>query len=273
VSGSLTLDGTELVLSGRGQGDCAIKMEDGGKLTVIAGSVIRSSDPDVHYTFAVYSGGRLTMNDSRIADCGWDDLENGGDNPEDVRGPYIASDRVAITNSTFTQNGFGLIIDGGSAPLVQYCNISRNHADGIMILGDSSQVIDRNTLVGNALTYPWFLCYQADISAYGGAPRINNNTIGAVAEDGWAFPNEGIVLGDGSPVSLAANGSFSVQVPLETGPNAIRVTVRDAAGNQAETVIEVTREKAPAGKSTPGFECVLALSAMALALAAWRKGK
>lgn len=199
VTGSLTLEGTELVATGQSHGDCAIKVESGGKLTVLAGSVIRSSDPEVHYTFAVYSGGRLTMNDSRVTDCGWDDTENGGDNPADVRGPYIASDRVAITNSTFTQNGFGLIIDGGSAPLVQDCNISRNHGDGVMIIGDSSPVFDRNTLVGNALTYPWFLCYQADLSSCGGAPRISNNTFGTVEEGGSLFPNEGMVLGDGNP--------------------------------------------------------------------------
>ena len=70
VLGSLTLENTELIVTGSQHGDRAIKVDDGGKLTIISGSVIRSSDPDIHYTFAVYFGGRLTMNDSRMTDCG-----------------------------------------------------------------------------------------------------------------------------------------------------------------------------------------------------------
>ena len=201
VTGSLTLDGTELVVAGQIHGDCAIKVESGGKLTIISGSVIRSSDPDIHYTFAVYSGGRLTMNDSRITDCGWDDLENGGQNPEDVRGLYLASDNACITNSTLTQNGFGVIIDGACSPLVRNNNISANHGDGVRIMGGATPVIDRNKVVGNALTYPWFLSFQADLTTEGSSPRISNNTVGAVTVDGQVFPNEGIVLGEGgSPV-------------------------------------------------------------------------
>jgi hypothetical protein len=155
---------------------------------------------------------------------------------------------VLADSRGFFNTSVALPEEGQNTILVEATDAAGNTAE-------SSVVVFRDTVLYWNVTRPAEKTRQKSV------------VVSGMAEAGSA------VTVAGSPVSLAANGSFSVQVPLETGPNAIRVTVRDAAGNQAETVIEVTREKAPAGKSTPGFECVLALSAMALALAAWRKGQ
>jgi len=201
VTGCLRLAATELIVSGLNHGDRTITVARGGSLFVESGSYIHSSDPDARFSFAVYSDGSLCMNASRLSDCGWDDFANPGNSPEDVRGLYIASDGSSVTNSTLTGNAFGVIIDGGSAPVIRNNNISKNDADGIRVLGGSSPTIDHNTVSGNALTYPWFLCYQADLTTEGSSPRITNNTLGAVTEEGAVFPNIGLYIGEGgSPV-------------------------------------------------------------------------
>jgi len=201
VTGALTFENTELILAQTQNGSCDVTVKSGGNLSVLAGSVIRSSDPKAHFTFKVLSGGSLWMNGSRLSDCGWDDLGNGTHHAENLRGLYLASSNATVTNSELSENGFGLIIDGTCSPLIQNNNISQNDADGIRVLGGATPLIDHNTIVGNALIYPWWFSSWAGIGSEASSPRISNNTLGTVRIQGWTYPRNGITLGGGgSPV-------------------------------------------------------------------------
>ena len=228
VTGTLTFENTELILAGTQNGSCDITVEEGGNLSVLAGSYIHSSDPKAHFTFKVLPDASLWMNGSRLRDCGWDDLGNGTHHAEDLRGLYLASTNATVTNSELSGNGFGLIIDGSCSPLIQNNNISQNDADGIRVLAGATPFIDHNTIVGNALIYPWWFCSWTGIYSDASAPCIANNTLGTVRVQGWTYPRNGITLeGGGTPVvednllqGFDGDGGSFYGLTVEGGTNA-----------------------------------------------------
>ena len=54
----------------------------------------------------------------------------------------------------------------------------------------------------------------------------------------------------GLPTTVLTNGSFAVLVPLEVGPNSLKVVVRDEAGNEVSETIQVVREEPEEGGVT-----------------------
>jgi hypothetical protein len=98
-----------------------------------------------------------------------------------------------------------------------------------------------------------------------GAPTVtittpaNGSTVNTATVNvgGSALDNVGVasLVVNGTPVTPAADGTYSVPVALAAGANALTATVKDAAGNTATATGSVTYTPTPA--TTPAVKCVV----------------
>lgn len=202
ITGSLTLVGVDLWVEYTPDGANLILVEDGGSLTVLASSEIHSTDPEVHYAFQVRRTGTLVMNDSEVHDCGYEDQDNGYAN---VRGLYLESSNVIITNCSFTQNAVGIFVDGGSSPYIAGNDVCKNDETGILVKGASSPMICGNTISNNLQNLP--LYEGGGINSESASPTIENNTISSNIDSYW-----GLVFG-----IFATNGPLVITNNTITG--------------------------------------------------------
>jgi parallel beta-helix repeat protein len=201
ITGSLTLIGVDLTVDYSVDGPLMIIVEDGGSLTVLASSNIHSADPNVHYAFQVRPTASLTMNASEVHDCGFEDRENW---TASVRGLYIESSNVSITNCTITGNCIGIYIDNGSSPYIAFNTICKNDESGIMVKAASSPIIFGNNVSNNLVDLPIY--EGAGIWSESASPTIQNNTICANKDMVW-----GMIYGifAASSVLVMANNTIS----------------------------------------------------------------
>lgn len=172
VTGSLTLIGAELVMDCPSCGTYAIDVKDGGRVSILAGSRVHASNAGAHYLFRVWPGSALTMNDSRLEDCGW---RYNGSTPIADRGLYINSSSVFISNSTLSNNNIGIIVDNSTSPFIARNNISWNDDNALLVLSGSTPLIDHN-LISSNMRNAWNN-FSGAVDSDSSSPVITNNTI------------------------------------------------------------------------------------------------
>jgi parallel beta-helix repeat protein len=203
ITGSLTLTNVDLKVNTPANGTYTILVDDGGSLTVLAKSKLHSTSAENHFRFQVRSNGTLTMNNSELHDCGWDDIDNYTQNPNSDRGLYIESNSVFITNCTITHNCVGVIVDSTSSPFIQSNNISDNDASGVEVYSSSTPTIDSNLVSGNlqmGIGWP-----SGGITSSGASPTITNNVVKANLDMYQQWQHNGIYLSGGSPTVVCNN--------------------------------------------------------------------
>ena len=106
------------------------------------------------------------------------------------------------------------------------------------------------------------------------APKNGTTTRNAdIVVSGDVEPEGSVTIGNIS-VAPGADGRFSRAVPLVPGPNNITISFRDKAGNSARLSLTVYRKSTAnptAKKFIPGFDALLLLAALAVALLLTRK--
>ena len=119
--GALTLRNCQLFLNCSRDGEWQIRVEGGGSLSVLDGSVITALDPEHEFLFYVEENATLHMADSELHECGY---------AWGAEGLTILADGAVLENCTITGNYIGLYCRGEfgypiNITLVN-CNMSYN---------------------------------------------------------------------------------------------------------------------------------------------------
>ncbi|MCX6818224.1 MAG: right-handed parallel beta-helix repeat-containing protein [Candidatus Aenigmarchaeota archaeon] len=134
---NLTLENSILSFNSNYNGQFGIDVN--GTLS-IAGSTIRS-ESSYAYTFVSNTGATLSIRDSSVSGCGF----ISGDNK--MRGVYVKSSGTVISNVTFANNYYALLLYA-SGSNVSASTFASNYV-GIEVSG-SNDIITGNTLVSNS---------------------------------------------------------------------------------------------------------------------------
>jgi parallel beta-helix repeat protein len=108
-TGRLDLAGVALVMNCSADGRYGIDVQSGGELIVRMGSNITASSPDYEYKFVVRAGGKLTVADSEIRECGYAWGTDG-----ETAGPYLLSGSCNFTRSLVKSGYYGVVVRGAS---------------------------------------------------------------------------------------------------------------------------------------------------------------
>jgi nitrous oxidase accessory protein NosD len=129
ATGDLDLGGVMLIVNCPGQGSYGITVQSGGELTVRSASNITSSGPE--YKFQVLGGGKLTVTDSIIKECGysWGSL---GENA----GIYILSSNCNFTGVRVLNCYYG-VVARDCAPAFTDCRFE-NDIYGVGLVNSSA---------------------------------------------------------------------------------------------------------------------------------------
>ncbi|MEM4729191.1 MAG: right-handed parallel beta-helix repeat-containing protein [Thermoplasmata archaeon] len=170
IEGSLTATGVTLKMNCTTGGQYHIEVKEGATLRATS-CTVQAVNPNYRYLFWIRSGATAQLEKCTVRDCGI------SSSVYQNLGPYIQSSQVQISNSTFTENIYGIFIDSGASPYIYKNNISGNYWSGVAVTGGGRPIIDRNTISGNvrncgASTGGGILVADA-------SPFITNNTIRA----------------------------------------------------------------------------------------------
>lgn len=175
IINSLILEKVNLELNCKMNGSIRILVKSTGSLS-IQNSTIESLT-DSSYLFQIEPKGSLMIDSSIIHDCGWDDPFNSSNNSLSQRGLYIQSTNVKLTNSTFSNNCAGMIIDNGCRPTIHHNDINNNSVSGIEIYAGSTPVIESNIVHDNFQHTKRLIGMFGGIYVDNSTPIIANNTI------------------------------------------------------------------------------------------------
>jgi len=140
--GDLTLINCTLLMNCSYNGEWQIKVESGGKLNILKGSVITAYNPNYEFSFYVYHG-HLFMRESELHRCGGPDyglwIHGGEATIEKCKisnchyGVIITDVRVTITNCKIYNNTIGIkCYDSDNANIIN-CEIYDNRLTGIYL--------------------------------------------------------------------------------------------------------------------------------------------
>ena len=178
----------------------------------------------------------------------------------DIKGRTEKDAKVTINDEPATVDANGLFnarvsldAEGLNTFVILVTDAVGNLADEVTVN------IMRDTAVQYTVSYP----------RNGLKTKWTNLTVQGTAEVGST------VTVQGNPTAVRADGTFSSELFLTTGPNTISVTIRDPAGNFATTEISVQKVKStpPPTSVVPGFGTLLAMGALGLALVALLRKK
>jgi parallel beta-helix repeat protein len=108
-TGRLDLAGAALVMNCNADGRFGIEVQSGGELIVRLASNITSSSPNFEYRFVVMAGGKLTIADSELRECGYAWGLDG-----ETAGPYLLSSSCNFTRSLVKYGYYGVVVRGAS---------------------------------------------------------------------------------------------------------------------------------------------------------------
>ena len=151
--GILSLSNVKLKMGSPADGAFHIEVQAGGEIiatdrdgvpTPLDDATVFSSGSSFAYQFWVRPGGKLTMRNCVVQDCGFSLGQRG-----ESAGLYIQSANCDISNTTFRQNFCGIAVDG-CAPRLDNCTLLDNRKHG-MEVRDSNIVIARNIFDQNTM--------------------------------------------------------------------------------------------------------------------------
>jgi len=159
--GNLTLINCTLYMNCTYDGEWQIRVERGGIMNVLKGSVITAYNPDYEFLFYVY--GRLIMQDSFLSRCGY----NYG-HP----GLLLRTDEgVMIKSCTITKCYCAIYSTYASSIAIVDCEVSQNDWCGICCRYSSNIIIKNNTFLRNGILLDgWALSHFA-------SHTIEDNTV------------------------------------------------------------------------------------------------
>ena len=173
AGGSLTLADVKLAIAPGFDGQYHIEVQSGGALALLDGDqnpftpddgTFVTSSTQFHYLFWVRSGGALTVSNSLVKNCGYSMDQRG-----ETAGLYLQSSDCHMTNTTFTDDWNGVVVDG-CAPLISYDSFNQNRNFG-MYVSDSNIGLWDNTFDGNAVD--GLRIISSDITFIGNVVRGN----------------------------------------------------------------------------------------------------
>ena len=136
--GSLTLINVKLYMDCSYNGEWQIRVESGGTMNVLAGSVITAYNPEYEFLFYVY--GELVMRDSELHECSSGLYINTHEGVaiynciiSDNRGVSYCynSSNIVISGCEISNNGYGIYCYNSSNVSISRCEICSNHGHGI----------------------------------------------------------------------------------------------------------------------------------------------
>lgn len=269
VRGSLVLVGSELIVD-PGDGDSGrIIVESGGRLALLSGTFVHSTDPLCRFQFVVEEGGELLVENSELRDCGRLPAQASGmEGDYSSMGLYIASSHVCILNSTIARCGVGAFVDEGASPKISGNTIMETDGPSLAVFGSSSPAIHGNRIIagrpGPLLPNLSPFAGAAAILSINSSPVITDNLITCVNPDPYS-PVSGIELrGDGTPFVarnriVSFSGESGCQGILAVGSQArihANELVANTVGIRVQSGKVETRGNTVNGTALPTHACL-----------------
>ena len=134
-----TLDDTILQFNNSYDGEFGIQANTTGTLIIQNNSKLQSNGT-AQYWFHVLARAGLAITDSTVRDCGWNESEPG---------PVILANNIYVHNSTFTNDGAGMVLFGASNAIIENSTFYGNFMGGVgLIDGSNGNYIANNSFDG-----------------------------------------------------------------------------------------------------------------------------
>ncbi len=195
ISGaSWTINKTEIIENEVRVINEMIIIEAGGELIIENSTIFINSSINRILGIEVYSGGNLTIRDSRITAYNskfryyiWarhgaklyisgSEISYAGIEQEGKRGVRIDTENVTIEDSHIYNNFIGLVLNSANNVLIVNNNITANTMDGILVFNSTNITIKRNNIAGNG--FGLRLIISKDVVVY-----LNNFIDNSVYDD------------------------------------------------------------------------------------------
>lgn len=217
--GNLTMVGSSLTVDSTSLGEHYIDVMPGGSMHVYQ-SEINSSSPEAPYGFVV-SGDGFILENSRVYDAGWCDLNsagqpNCGNNPSYDPGMYargglvITTNGAKVTNTTISGSSIGLVLEGNN-DYIESNVFSGNPEADMLLAGSSGDSIYNNTFSQTTPFYDWEIYLGRSSNN-----TFENNTFAStlVTVAGTAYLGSGFTL-QNSENNLFLGNRMTVADPFE----------------------------------------------------------